>query len=482
MRLDRWAGGWRGRDGRVTLVTMTPAAPDPGTRLDPAGHPAGVSSGAHASSGAPDPSFVQESSAATDPNHDLVPATEDRPRRAHRERQGAWVAGVSTGIAHHLGWPVLVVRGAFVALSLWQFLGVFIYGLLWVVLPTRPEAQEAPGLEAAVRSGKRVRHRAGPADFGAVSAVAVLGVGVAWLTQRFGLGVPTQWFWPMAFAAAGLALVWRQADDPTEVPPGTHRLVAPFVSRGGWLALARVVLGLGMVGTAISIVAASQIGLDQLPSLLLLTGFSVGGIALVAAPWLHRMRRRTAEAHEARVVADARADMAAHLHDSVLQTLALIQRQSEDPRAVATLARRQERELRGWLYGGGADESHLKAALVRAAQEVEDERGVPVEVVCVGDVELTPALQAMVSAAREAIMNAAKHAGADSIDVYAEVDDASVELFVRDRGLGFDLAEVAEDRQGLRNSIIARMERHGGTARIRSTPGDGTDIRLEMNR
>ncbi|WP_203569129.1 ATP-binding protein [Aestuariimicrobium ganziense] len=402
--------------------------------------------------------------------------------RAHREREGRWVAGVATGVANHLGWPVWLVRGVFVALSLWQFLGVFVYGLLWVVLPARKDEEEAPGLVSAERTGKRVRPRGTPAEFGAVSALAAIAVGGAMLAQRFGHGLPSQWFWPMAFAAAGLALVWRQADDPTEVPPGTHRLMAPFVTKGGWLAMARVALGLGMVGTAISIVAASQIGLDQLPALLLLNVFSVGGLVLVAAPWLYRMRRRIAEAHEEKLLADARADMAAHLHDSVLQTLALIQRQSDDPRAVASLARRQERELRGWLYGGGSDETHLKAALVRAAQEVEDERGVPVEVVCVGDVELTPNLQALVAATREAIMNAAKHADAPSIDVFAEVEDEAVEIFVRDRGRGFDLAEIADDRQGVRNSIIARMERHGGTARIRSAPGEGTDIRLEMNR
>lgn len=443
-------------------MTTTPAARPPHSGVE---HPTG-----------------DEPAPVSEPALPVTVTEPERPVRAHRVRQGAWIAGVSTGIAQHLGWPVMLVRGAFVVLSLWQFLGVFVYGLLWVVLPTPPAELSAPGLEAAERTGKRLRSRGTPAEFGTVTALAAMAVGGGWLAQRFGFGVPTQWFWPLAFAAAGLALVWRQADDPTEVPPGTQRWLAPFVSRGGWLALARVVLGLGMVGTAISIVAASQIGLAQLPTLLLLTLFVVGGLGLVAAPWLYRMRRRVSEAHEAQLLADARADMAAHLHDSVLQTLALIQRQADDPRAVATLARRQERELRGWLYGGGSDETHLKAALVRAAQEVEDDRGVPVEVVCVGDVELSPDLQSMVSAAREAIMNAAKHSQAASIDVYAEVDDDTVEIFVRDRGRGFDIDEVADDRQGVRNSIIARMERHGGTARIRSAPGEGTDIRLEMSR
>ena len=180
--------------------------------------------------------------------------------------------------------------------------------------------------------------------------------------------------------------------------------------------------------------------------------------------------------------ADARADMAAHLHDSVLQTLALIQRQSEDPRAVQQIARRQERELRTWLYGEELAGTTLKAALTSAAAEVEDERGVPVELVVVGDAEPSDSLQALVQAAREAMVNAAKHSGADKIDVYAEVADDVVEVFVRDRGRGFDPSAVPEDRMGVQGSIVNRMARHKGTATVRSRPGDGTEVRLEIRR
>jgi signal transduction histidine kinase len=180
------------------------------------------------------------------------------------------------------------------------------------------------------------------------------------------------------------------------------------------------------------------------------------------------------------VRADARADMAAHLHDSVLQTLALIQRLAEDPRAVTQLARRQERELRTWLYGEELSGTTLKAALTTAAAEVEDERGIPVELVVVGDAEPSEAVQALVRAAREALVNAAKHSGADKIDVYAEVTDDLVEVFVRDRGRGFDLDAVPEDRMGVRGSILNRVARHGGKATIRSRPGDGTEVRLEI--
>jgi signal transduction histidine kinase len=174
--------------------------------------------------------------------------------------------------------------------------------------------------------------------------------------------------------------------------------------------------------------------------------------------------------------------MAAHLHDSVLQTLALIQRQADDPKAVQQLARRQERELRTWLYGEEAQTETLKVALMAAAAEVEDEWAVPVEVVMVGDCDTSDALQALVRATREAMVNAAKHSGADKVDVYAEVDEERVEVFIRDRGKGFDVAAVADDRMGVKGSIINRMARHGGTATLRSEPGYGTEVRLEIKR
>lgn len=175
--------------------------------------------------------------------------------------------------------------------------------------------------------------------------------------------------------------------------------------------------------------------------------------------------------------------MAAHLHDSVLQTLALIQKQAGDPRAVVTLARRQERDLRGWLYGDQTgDATSFAAALRRVGVEVEDAHGVPVEVVTVGDIELDDARRAVVQAAREAAVNAAKHSEADAVDIFAEVEGHHVEVFVRDRGNGFDLGSIPEDRLGVRRSIIARMERHGGTAVIRSAPGEGTEVRLSTRK
>jgi signal transduction histidine kinase/phage shock protein PspC (stress-responsive transcriptional regulator) len=405
-------------------------------------------------------------------------------RRATRVAEGAMLGGVCTGLARHLGWPVMVIRAGFVALVIFQFLGVIVYGALWLLLP--PESTTtAPGLEAASRTG--LRDQSGPrrrVDWGMLVALVAFGGGLLWLVQTSGFGVSQQLFWPVAFACAGAALVWRQADSAQQkkwrAEAGGKVWLAPFVARGGWPALVRVIVGLGLVGAAFGIVLAQEGHIEQLPEVMAMTTLALAGLAVVLAPWLHRSRAALNQARAEKVRADARADMAAHLHDSVLQTLALIQRHAEDPKAVSQLARRQERELRTWLYEDELPETTLRAALTAAAAEVEDERGVPVDVVVVGDCDTSDQVQALVRAVREAIVNAAKHSGADKIDVYAEVDDDRVEVFVRDRGQGFDLDDVGEDRMGVKGSILDRMERHGGKASVRSRPGEGTEVRLEI--
>ncbi|MGH8861250.1 MAG: sensor histidine kinase, partial [Jatrophihabitantaceae bacterium] len=182
----------------------------------------------------------------------------------------------------------------------------------------------------------------------------------------------------------------------------------------------------------------------------------------------------------ARIREQERAEVAAHLHDSVLQTLALIQRNADSPREVARLARGQERELRTLLYADRTATGHLADELRRNAAEIEDGYAVAVDVVVVGDIALTDDLAALVAAARESLVNAAKHSKSTTIALYAEVEPDGVHAFVKDRGVGFDPEDVADDRQGLRGSIVARMERHGGTAEIVSHPGEGTEVRLGM--
>jgi signal transduction histidine kinase/phage shock protein PspC (stress-responsive transcriptional regulator) len=434
-------------------------------------------------SGRPTEPVVALTSAPVVP--DPEPVGEGKPK-ATRVAEGSLIGGVCTGLARHLGWPVTVIRIGFVALMIVKFSGVIAYGALWLLLP--PEsATKPPGLESATRAGMRDRTRpAHRMDWGMLAALVALGSGLLWIAQTSGLGISQQLFWPVAFACAGAALVWRQADTARQkqwkAEAGGRVWLAPFVARGGWPAVLRVILGLGLVGAAFGLVVAEHGNLQQLPEVMAMTLLALAGLAIVLAPWLHRSRTALNIARAEKVRADARADMAAHLHDSVLQTLALIQRQADDPKAVQQLARRQERELRTWLYGDAISELTLKAALTAAAAEVEDERGVPVELVVVGDCPASDPVQALVRAAREAMVNAAKHSAADKIDVFAEIDDDTVEVFVRDRGRGFDLTGVGEDRMGVKGSIIDRMNRHGGTAQIRSTPGDGTEVRLEIKR
>ncbi len=422
------------------------------------------------------------------PELTVGPGVEEKPTRprATRVAEGAILGGVCTGLARHLGWPVMVIRIGFVGLLLVQFLGAIAYGALWLLLP--PEQEDAtPGLEAASRNGLRTATKPKRRiDWGTLLALAALATGLLWLVQTSGWGLSQHLFWPVAFACAGAALVWRQADTSQQrrwrAEGGGRVWLAPFVARGGWPAVLRVVVGLALVGAAFGMVVAQQNLIQELPEVMAMTVLALAGLAIVMAPWLYRSRTALSEARADKVRADARADMAAHLHDSVLQTLALIQRSADDPKAVQQLARRQERELRSWLYGEQNADKTLKAALTTAAAEVEDDRGVPVEVVAVGDCDLTEPLVALVRAAREALVNAAKHSGADKIDVYAEVDEDRVEVFVRDRGAGFDLEGVEDDRLGVKHSIIDRMARHGGSATIRTAPGDGTEVRLEINR
>lgn len=396
---------------------------------------------------------------------------------AYRTVDRAWIGGVCSGLSEHLGWSVLALRIMFVLLMLVSGSGIVIYAVLWLLLPVQVRA-EAPGLESASRRGMRQEpKKRSRRDLHRAAPVALLAFGLIILIQIGGIGLEPQLFWPMVFAGAGVALVWHTADANAEAT-GPRHWYGPLISGSRLATVARVIFGMTLVGASVGTVLAQRGQLDALPGALAIAGLLVVGLGLVAAPWIHRSSVVLREAREERVRADERADMAAHLHDSVLQTLALIQRQADDPRAVATLARRQERELRTWLYGDVIREESLKAALEAAAAEVDDEWGVPIELVCVGDVPLTGDVEALIRAGREAMVNAAKHSGAGRIDVFAEVVDEQIELFVRDRGSGFVMDDVAEDRQGVRGSIIDRIERHGGRAEIRSAPGEGTEVRL----
>jgi signal transduction histidine kinase len=221
----------------------------------------------------------------------------------------------------------------------------------------------------------------------------------------------------------------------------------------------------------------------------------VGGALLVIAafvvifgPWWLRLARDLVAERQARARAEERADMAAQVHDSVLQTLAMIQRSASQPHKVVQLARAQERQLRSWLFDGhlpgalGDEVSTLAEGAQLIAQEVEATHGVAVDAVTVGDCPLTDDLRALLAAGKEATANAAKWSGAPVVSLFAEVEPRRVSMYVRDRGQGFDPERVSEDRRGIDQSIRARMLRHGGTAVVRSAPGDGTEVELSVPR
>ncbi|HMS35778.1 MAG TPA: PspC domain-containing protein [Arachnia sp.] len=412
-----------------------------------------------------------------------LPVAPDAPVRAplRRADNGAMIAGVAQGLATHLGISPNVVRLAFVILALFSGAGALAYGVLWVLVPRAAGPALPAGLETATRRGMRpAAARPARPDDGVLIAGAVIAIGLLWLFVSGG-ALPSRLFWPAVIGGAGVVTIWLQVDEHVAMRDDARRGLWQRITRGGGtMSVLRLVGGLVLVGLGVSWILATQIGLTQLPGVLGASGVLLAGVVVVAAPWLYQQRARVRQADAARLPEAARADMAAHLHDSVLQTLALIQRQADDPAAVAQLARKQERELRTWLYGETARAASLRSALREIVVDVEGRFPVDVELVCVGDADVDHRVEALVRAVGEAVTNAAKHSGAPRIDVYAEAEDGHVEVFVRDRGTGFDPDVVPPGRMGVRESIMARMERHGGTASIRSEPGHGTEVRVEI--
>lgn len=342
---------------------------------------------------------------------------------------GRVLAGVCAGIAQALGVDVTLVRVVFALLALAGGAGIVLYFALWAWSKSEREWW------------------------------TVLLFLVAGSLLLKAVGVPGRAVAGIVLVAAGLTLAWRRG--------GSFRPDAPL-SYGG-IALA----GFG---------AVLLLGLGTAPTRVLAPGAVAGALLLLCGPWLWRLALERDAERAARIRTEERADVAARVHDSVLQTLVLIQRHADEPRRVSSLARRQERELRGWLYADqplGDDGSSLVAALTAAAADVEELHGVRVEIASSGDA--TPD-NALVLAAREAMTNAAKFADVEEIDVYAEVADDEVAVFVRDRGVGFDPAAVPDDRKGIRESITGRLERAGGSATVTSRPGRGTEVELRLPR
>ena len=408
---------------------------------------------------------------------------------SRRSLHGPWVrtrddrlfAGVAGGLAKKFGVDATLVRIAFVIATLAAGVGLPIYVAAWLLMPLE-------GHETSI--GAKVakdRH-------GILLALAFLPLTVATMVLGSALGAAyiSTFAWPVFLCAAGGVLVWRNSDpderawlreaaDPV-VRLGTRpeRSWRRAAVRGG-LAVALLVLGLSFLLAH----HARPIGPVRAAAGALLV---LAAVVVIFGPWWLRLVRELVAERQARIRAEDRAEMASRVHDSVLQTLALIQRAAKDPQKVVQLARAQERELRAWLFDGdipgalGQDVTSVAAGAQAIGGEVEEAHGVPVDVVTVGDCPLDGRLRELLDAAREATVNAAKWSGAPRISLFAEVEPGRVSVFVRDRGRGFDLDAVAADRHGVAESIQARMLRHGGRATVRTAPGEGTEVELVMPR
>jgi len=299
------------------------------------------------------------------------------------------------------------------------------------------------------------------------------------LLNRLGVHLQLGWVIPLVGIAIGGAVTYSQLDEVQRIGGSGAGGKLPSTKE----ILLRAALGAAIMISAIFMLVVRDTQAVVVARVLMGAVIALLGLGVVMAPWSLVAWRRFVDERDGRVREAERADLAAHLHDSVLQTLSLIQRNSEDGATVVRLARAQERDLRAMLYGPGrvgADGTQtVSGAAAAIVAEVEDHFGVPIELVVVGDHPVGEAAHALLAALREAVMNAVRH-GAPPVQVYLECLPGEAEAFVRDRGPGFDPAEIEQDRLGVRESIIGRMTRHGGSADVRSTPGDGAEIRLRI--
>ena len=398
-----------------------------------------------------------------------------------RRRDGRWIAGVCNGLAAALGVQVGALRAVVVLLAAGGGLpGVaLLYALAWAFVPPESDADAAgrpagTAAQGAPSAGLTIGGR--PADLVDAAGVLAIVAGAVLLLGQFTAWLPGQIVGPAVLATVGAGVAWGWGGRSGGLA-GTgrwERLRPLFVAVGISLVL------LGGIATLAALGDLRSIGRSAAGAAVL-----IAGAVLLFGPWMARLARNVTDERRQRIRSEERAEVAAHLHDGVLQTLALIQKRAGDDRAVRSLARRQERELRSWLYSGTngqSDVATVATLLRRELDDLEDHYAVRFDAVLVGDAPLDDSGRALVAAGREAALNAARHAGVDTVDVYLEVEPESVSLFVRDRGRGFDPAAVPPDRRGLADSISARVKRHGGTVEVRSAPGEGAEIELSVPR
>lgn len=376
------------------------------------------------------------------------------PRRRMTNRV---MAGVAGGIADTLGVRDGYVRAAFVTLTTIWGIGAAIYVLFWIATFDKVEDREVTRVEG----------------------MRAMGLGVAFIGLIFLLGAVGLWPNAVLVLTAGTLSFGTAAITDPSSPGPFAALIDPGVEQ---VSRGRMVIGVlslvaGIVMFSVS-VGPAFFGLGIVFLAVFLTGL---GIFIAFGPWVRRLITDLSAERSERIRQEERAEVAAHLHDSVLQTLALIQR-SDDPQRMAILARHQESELRDWLYGtaprDGAD--LVSTALRLAAARVEEDFQIPVDVVTVGDYPVEDRTKALVAAATEAMVNAAKHAGVDRMSLFLEVEDKSLDVIVTDQGTGFEPDAVPADRKGISESIRSRVERVGGKAEIESELGEGTEVILRL--
>jgi len=402
-------------------------------------------------------------------------------RTLRRTPDNRVLGGVCGAVSSATGIDVMWVRIGFVLLAIGgSGIMILVYAMAWLLIPMEGETSNICSRALNDRRGIRLL---------AAILIPVL-IAVQLITSTLHVAFVGFIGWPTFLALGVLILIWRNANESEKafIDHDVVPLLGADTHGGGrrWL-IARVAVGVLIGAGGIVLLVEGHTTVAALRP--------VGGAALVVAasviifgPWWLSLVRDLIAERQARALAEERAQMAAHVHDSVLQTLALIQRSSDDPQNVVRLARAQERELRAWLFEGrppraiGDDVTKLAEGVGLLQRQVEADHGITVQVVMVGDCELDEALRALLDAAREATVNAAKWSGADQVSVYAEVEPDTVMLYVRDRGRGFDPAAVPDDRQGIAQSIRTRVARFGGSAVIRSAPGEGAEVQLSMPR
>ena len=387
-----------------------------------------------------------------------------RPPIALRRGRNRKIAGVCSGLATAGGIDPWIVRIGFIMLTVAGGIGIPLYVVLAVAMP---DHDAPPG--AGLQWDLHLR------EFRQPVGVMLMFGGTLLLLRSVGASIPLGSIVGLTLGLGGLALGYTQSAFGRPLVRGA----AATIGRESAL---RLVLGGALVLAGLATVFGTGDGFSVVRQVVLAATVTIAGLGLILYPWIRGLLRDLGEERRERIRSEERAEVAAHVHDSVLQTLALIQRNADKPRELVALARRQERELRSWLYGdrGRDTGATLASEMTAMAADVEERHGVEVDVVAVGDCPIDGHVNALVQSAREAAVNAAKHSGASEVSVYVEVEPERVSVFVRDRGKGFDPSAVPDDRKGISESIEARMARHGGTAHITSSEGEGTEVALEI--